>query len=529
MNMDCAILEASSLRPKPESFNPSYGTAGFRSKAHLLSSTVFRCGLLMALRSLKTNKATGICITASHNPAPDNGVKLVEPSGEMLLQEYESLADQMANATTSARLLEIVQNCIREESICLNQKNAKVLLAYDTRPSGKDLAEDAAAGVQCLGVSVEILGVMTTPQLHWAVMRSNQNLDPSQKSYYSLLTKAFQDVTKLGSYKRKLHVDCANGVGALKLEEMANSLKSAGLDLILYNIGDGVLNHLCGSDYVQKDRLLPLGMQTLVNSDCACAIDGDADRLVYFYRESEANQNVILLDGDKIAALVAGLFKDLVKCLPENLSHSSIGVVQTAYANGSSTRYLTDIVKCNVVITPTGVKHLHKAAHAFDIGIYFEANGHGTVLFKKSFVEALESVKKDSKAAFELISINKIINAAVGDAISDILLVETALMKRSMTIFEWHSLYDDMPSVQLKAKIRDRSLIVTENAERRVAHPKDLQTLIDNCVSKYPGARSFVRPSGTEDIVRVYAEAPRIADAEELGQSIVRIVIDMLS
>ena len=28
----------------------------------------------------------------------------------------------------------------------------------------------------------------------------------------------------------------------------------------------------------------------------------------------------------------------------------------------------------------TGVKHLHHAAKHFDIGVYFEANGHGTVL-----------------------------------------------------------------------------------------------------------------------------------------------------
>jgi phosphomannomutase len=43
----------------------------------------------MAARALKTQQVTGICITASHNPAPDNGVKLVEPSGEMLCQDWE--------------------------------------------------------------------------------------------------------------------------------------------------------------------------------------------------------------------------------------------------------------------------------------------------------------------------------------------------------------------------------------------------------------------------------------------------------
>ena len=30
---------------------------------------------------------------------------------------------------------------------------------------------------------------------------------------------------------------------------------------------------------------------------------------------------------------------------------------------------------------PTGVKHLHHRAMSFDIGVYFEANGHGTVVF----------------------------------------------------------------------------------------------------------------------------------------------------
>lgn len=36
-------------------------------------------------------------ITASHNPEPDNGVKLVDPYGEMLEQSWEALATQIAN------------------------------------------------------------------------------------------------------------------------------------------------------------------------------------------------------------------------------------------------------------------------------------------------------------------------------------------------------------------------------------------------------------------------------------------------
>jgi len=43
-----------------------------------------------------------------------------------------------------------------------------------------------------------------------------------------------------------------------------------------------------------------------------------------------------------------------------------------------------------VVCVPTGVKHLHHAAMQFDIGVYFEANGHGTVAMLVTVVNKLE-------------------------------------------------------------------------------------------------------------------------------------------
>ena len=43
----------------------------------------------MAAKALKTGAATGMVVTASHNPVADNGVKLVEPTGYMLNQSWE--------------------------------------------------------------------------------------------------------------------------------------------------------------------------------------------------------------------------------------------------------------------------------------------------------------------------------------------------------------------------------------------------------------------------------------------------------
>ena len=45
------------------------------------------------------------------------------------------------------------------------------------------------------------------------------------------------------------------------------------------------------------------------------------------------------------------------------------------------------------LIVKTGVKYLDKAARMYDVGIYFEANGHGTVTFSSKFHEYIKSCK----------------------------------------------------------------------------------------------------------------------------------------
>jgi hypothetical protein len=42
--------------------------------------------------------------------------------------------------------------------------------------------------------------------------------------------------------------------------------------------------------------------------------------------------------------------------------------------------------------SPPGVKYLHHEAKVFNIGVYFEANGHGTVLFKPALLQRLQDM-----------------------------------------------------------------------------------------------------------------------------------------
>lgn len=87
------------------------------------------------------------------------------------------------------------------------------------------------------------------------------------------------------------------------------------------------------------------------------------------------------------------------------------------------------------------------------------------------------------------------------------LLVETVLAHKSYSGLEWDSLYVDLPNRLVKVVVADRVAFKTEDAERRLTSPPGLQAKIDELVRRYEGGRSFVRPSGTEDVVRVYAEA----------------------
>lgn len=269
----------------------------------------------------------------------------------------------------------------------------------------------------------------------------------------------------------------------------------------------------------------PTGFEIRPGERC-CSFDGDADRIVYYYADSDGQFH--LLDGDKIATLISTYLKEL-------LTHANLilnmAVVQTAYANGSSTRYLEETMKLTVKCTKTGVKHLHHVAQEFDIGVYFEANGHGTVLFSKSAEEKIQQLIENpnsddekKRAALLLQNTINVINQTVGDAISDMLLIEAILAIKGMTVQQWDAIYTDLPNRQLKVKVADRRVIDTTDAERRAVSPAGLQDAIDALVKKHRLSRSFVRPSGTEDVVRVYAEADTQESADTLAHEVSLVV-----
>jgi len=132
-------------------------------------------------------------------------------------------------------------------------------------------------------------------------------------------------------------------------------------------------------------------------------------------------------------------------------------------------------------------------------------------------------------ALYVLKNLKDCINETVGDAITDLLAVELVLALRNLGVRDWDTLYTDLPSRQLKVTIKDRNVIKTTDAERRVSEPAELQTKLDELVKDlgYKMARSFVRPSGTEDVVRVYAEADTQEHTDDLANKVSQLVYDL--
>lgn len=92
----------------------------------------------------------------------------------------------------------------------------------------------------------------------------------------------------------------------------------------------------CGADYVKLYQKAPDGIP-LAKYPKYCSIDGDADRLIYFFNDQ--NNQFRLLDGDRFSVLFASFLS--IKLKEANLFDDiQMGVIQTAYANGSSTDYL---------------------------------------------------------------------------------------------------------------------------------------------------------------------------------------------
>lgn len=80
------------------------------------------------------------------------------------------------------------------------------------------------------------------------------------------------------------------------------------------------------------------------------------------------------------------------------------------------------------------------------------------------------------------------------------------LQKSQVSIMQFSNLYRERDSLLLKINVKDKNVYKTTYDQTILLEPIEIANGIDDIMKLCEGCRSFVRPSGTEEIVRLYVE-----------------------
>jgi phosphoglucosamine mutase len=271
----------------------------------------------------------------------------------------------------------------------------------------------------------------------------------------------------------RIVVDCANGAG-YKVAPAA--LWELGADVVtINNEPNGFnINQDCGSTH-------PEGLQKKVHevrADIGIALDGDADRMVI------VDENGSIVDGDQIMAMIAESWNQSGRL-------AGGGIVATVMSNLGLERFLGDI-GLSLQRTKVGDRYVveHMRAHGFNVG--GEQSGH---IVLSDF-------------------------STTGDGLVSALQVLACIKRSNKPVSEVAKKFEPVP--QLLKNVRFAGGKPLENPV--------VQAAIEDARARLGGAgRLVIRPSGTEPLIRVMAEADDPALVEKVVDGIVGVISEVRS
>jgi phosphoglucosamine mutase len=348
----------------------------------------------------------GVMISASHNPMPDNGIKLFSRGGHKLPDAVEAAIEQAVTAGE----------------------------ADGPRPTGAEIGRvsdltDAGA------VYVEHL--------------------------LSTLERPLSGLT--------LVVDCAHGAAAVCAPEV---YRRAGATVHViggepdgWNINDGIGSTHLGplTEAVRAHR-----------ADLGIAHDGDADRCLAVTAEGD------VVDGDAILAVCA-------LGLHEHGRLTGDTVVATVMSNLGFHHTMRD-AGIAVHTTAVGDRYVLEALRAQGLSLGGEQSGHLVFLD----------------------------HATTGDGLLTGLSLLSRMAGTGSSLAELASVVQRLPQVLVNVPVRDR-LAVVESDEVAAA--------VNHCEAELgDDGRVLLRPSGTEQLVRVMVEAPTQERADAIARRLADVV-----
>ncbi len=267
----------------------------------------------------------------------------------------------------------------------------------------------------------------------------------------------------------KLAVDCANGSSSVTAEK---ALKAFGADVTMtHNTPDGInINTHCGSTH-------PESLQELVKNgtyDLGLAFDGDADRMILVAPNGE------LLTGDHMLYAFGRYFLD--KGVLNNNT-----IVTTVMANLGLFKAM-EKYNIHIASTQVGDKYVFEQMCKEDDIVGGEQSGH--IIFKQM--------------------------ERTGDGLVTALMFLKVMKDTGKTALELCEGLKIYPQLLINVPVTDKNAAMED---------EDVKKAIDAVNTRLNGnGRILVRPSGTEPLVRVMAEAETDEICEREVNSIVEIV-----
>ena len=249
----------------------------------------------------------------------------------------------------------------------------------------------------------------------------------------------------------RIVVDCANGatyqLAPLVLRELGARLDAIGIDPNGLNINDGV-----GSTHPQllAARVLETG------ADIGIAFDGDGDRVLFVDAQGHVR------DGDDLLYVLACDWQDSGR-----LRGPVVGTLMTNYGfeQAMATRGI------GFIRAKVGDRYVHQQLLANDGVLGGEASGH-------------------------LLCLDR---ASTGDGIVSALQVLEVLQRRGIGLAQ---------ALDGLSKVPQKTINVRYEGARKPAEAESVQIALADALRAVEGrGRAFLRPSGTEPVVRVTVEA----------------------
>lgn len=264
-----------------------------------------------------------------------------------------------------------------------------------------------------------------------------------------------------------LHIalDCANGAASVCAPDILRRLGAR--VTAFYNQPDGTnINVNCGSTH-------PASLQALVRevgADLGIAHDGDADRVI------AVDHFGAIVDGDKIMA-ICGL--DLLH--RGRLPHGKIAA--TAYSNGGLIKAFRD-AGGDVVITPAGDRYVLEAMLREGLALGGEQSGH--IVFLQ--------------------------DSTTGDGILSALKLLEVMVRTGQPLAELARVMPVFPQALVNVRVRSKD---------GWDSVPEIAAAVEDAVHRLGAeGRLFIRPSGTEPVIRIMGEHP---DADVVHSAVSRV------